>query len=248
MRLRAVVVLLVFVVGCHPSSPSVPTHRASSSVLPSSSAHAASLKGIQFVDVTQAAGIDFVHSIGDQELNNLVESVGGGAAFLDYDCDGWLDLYVVTGVHHKDLSHGSPLPFRPKNRLYHNRGDGTFEDVTTKMNVFNPTGRAMGVAAADYDGDGFTNLYVANDAMPKELYRNEGGKRFVEVAHETGVAFNNAGEGTASMMATWGDYDGDGLFDLFVPDNTFKSLYHNEGKGFFTDQSAAAGVAAASGQ
>lgn len=373
MRLRVLVVLLALGGGCRPSSRSVPTHRAASSVLPSSSAHAASLKGVQFVDVTQAAGIDFIHSIGDSELDNLVESVGGGAAFLDYDRDGWLDLYVVTGVHHQDLSHGAPPPFRPKNRLYRNRGDGTFEDVTdsagvglerysiavavgdydndgypdiyvccyygpnalfhnnrngtftevakqagvddahcsvaaaffdydndgnldlyvgnyitfdpaykyyyqpdafpgplsyggqpdvlyrnrgdgtfedvtTKMNVFNPTGRAMGVAAADYDGDGFTDLYVANDAMPKELYRNESGRRFVEVAHETGVAFNNAGEGTASMMATWGDYDGDGLLDLFVPDNTFKSLYHNEGKRFFTDQSAAAGVAAAGSQ
>jgi len=204
------------------------------------------------------------HNNGDETFSDVSRKAGVafsgcsvGAAFFDYDNDGDLDLYVANYIefdpqyqyYYQPDAFPGPLAYQGQaDILYRNRGDGSFEDVTAAAGLFDPAGRAMGVAAADYDGDGFMDLYVANDAMAKELYRNLGGQRFQEVAAESGVAFNEAGEGTASMMATWGDYDADGRFDLFVPDNSYKSLYRNEGGGLFADLSAAAGVAVASGQ
>ncbi|MGC8667432.1 MAG: CRTAC1 family protein [Chthonomonadales bacterium] len=174
------------------------------------------------------------------------------AVFFDYDNDGLLDLYVGNYLHY-DPAHREHLPAGeypgPQSYggepsvLYHNNGDGTFTDVTRRMGVYDPSGKAMGVSAADADGDGWVDLYQANDGLAKRLYHNDHGRRFVDVAQKAGVAFGSAGEKAASMMGAWADYDGDGLLDLFVTDDATKPLFHNEGRGVFQDLSAQAGVA-----
>jgi hypothetical protein len=325
-----------------------------------------------YQDITANSGIDFRHTIGDEELSNIVETVGGGAAFLDYDQDGYLDLYVVSGNYLEGFSQGKKpknssenqlyrnrrdgtfenvtsrsgtgdagysmgvsvadydndgmpdifvsnygpnvlyhnngdgtfsdvtvkagvggnecsvgcvwldydndgyldfyvgnyLEFDPEydlyyapdgfpgplayegqsDRLYHNLGDGTFEDVTEKMGVFRPEGRAMSVGANDYDNDGFMDIYVANDQTINFFHRNIQGNGFEDVGIMTGTAFNQSGEQTISMSVDFADYDGDGLVDLFVSDDSYCSLYQNKGNGVFSDMSHPSGIAIASGQ
>jgi hypothetical protein len=326
---------------------------------------------IRFTDVTRAAGLDFVHSFGDAQFSNLVEAVGSGAAWIDYDQDGHIDLYLATGRRHPGVNDGAPEPGHPRNRLFHNRGDGSFEDVTDRAGVgcegcysmglavgdydndgrpdihvanfgpnvlfrnlgngafrdetrragvghpgcsaaatwfdfdrdghldlyvgnyveFDPRyrtyyapdgfpgplayraqpdvfyrnrgdgtfedatarvglkgrGRAMGVTAADFDGDGFDDVYVTNDASENFLLRNVGGRRFENVALGQGVAFNGLGDQVASMAADVGDFDGDGRIDLFVSDNALSSLFRNQG-GDFAEVTAETGIARASAQ
>ena len=312
-------------------------------------------------------GLDFIHSIGDSELNNIVESSGGGAAFLDYDRDGYLDLYITSGTWIEGLSEGSQpeqmpgnhlyrnrrdgtfedvtkkadvggpwysmgitvgdfnndgypdifvsnygqnvllrndgngtftdiskragvdggqefsvgavwldydndgfldlyvgnyLNFDPeykyyyapdgfpgpmaydsqKDVLYHNKGDGTFEDVTESMGIADVDGRAMGVGAADYDEDGFMDIYVANDHTLNYLFHNEGGKKFTDRGTMTGTAFSQAGEATVSMSVDFADFNNDGLLDMFVSDDTYCSLYENEGNGLYRDKSYTSGL------
>ena len=328
----------------------------------------------QFVDVTASAGISFVHSIGDDELSNIVESSGAGCVFFDYDNDGDLDIYLVNGRYLEtvssargrhlagklknalyrnngdatftdvtekagvgdtgfgmaavaadydndgdrdlfvtnygrdslylnngdgtftdvtqkagvgselwslgasffdfdrdgllDLYVGGYLVFDPEYRnfyaaeafpgplsyrgqkdiLYRNKGDGTFEDVTRAAGVYSTKGRAMGVAACDIDDDGDEDLYVANDGMENYLYRNRGNGTFEEIALRTGTAFGQNGEATSAMGPEFGDFDGDGLIDLLVPDMGYGCLYRNTGKGFFEEKSAEMGIAAVLGQ
>jgi hypothetical protein len=328
----------------------------------------------QFVDVTASAGIGFVHSIGDNELSNIVESSGAGCVFFDYDNDGDIDIYLVNGryldtvssargrhlagklknslyrnngdatftdVTEKagvgdagfgmaavaadydndgdrdlfvtnygrdslylnngdgtftdvtakagvgselwslgasffdfdrdgllDLYVGGYLVFDPEYRnfyaaeafpgplsyqgqkdiLYRNKGDGTFEDVTRAAGVYSTRGRAMGLSACDIDDDGDEDLYVANDGMENYLYRNRGNGTFEEIALRTGTAFGQNGEATSAMGPEFGDYDGDGLIDLLVPDMGYGCLYRNTGKGLFEEKSAEMGIAAVLGQ
>jgi hypothetical protein len=328
----------------------------------------------QFVDVTESAGIGFVHSIGDDELSNIVESSGAGCVFFDFDDDGDLDIYLVNGRYLEtvssakgrhlagklknalyrndgdgsftdvtqaagvgdtgfgmaavaadydndgdrdlfvsnygrdtlyrnngdgtftditdtagvgselwsigasffdydrdgllDLYVGGYLLFDPeyrnyyaaeafpgplsyrgqKDTLYRNQGDGTFEDVTRKAGVYSPRGRAMGVTACDIDDDGHEDLFVANDGMENYLYRNRGNGTFEDIALRTGTAFGQNGEATSAMGPEFGDFDGDGLIDLLVPDMVYGCLYRNTGKGVFEEKSAEMGVAAVLGQ
>ncbi|MCK5134951.1 MAG: CRTAC1 family protein [Bacteroidales bacterium] len=327
-----------------------------------------------YQEIIKYSGIDFTHTIGDDHLSNLVESVGGGAVFLDYDQDGYLDLYLSNGnftenlsmnedhpphtssenrlyrnrgngtfedvtrkakvgdrgygmgmtvgdydndgypdiyvsnhgpniLYHNngdgtfsevtkkagvggnecsvgavwldydndgfvDLYVGNYIEFDPQYNyyyapdgfpgpmaydgqpdvLYHNLGDGTFEDVTQAMGVFNRDGRAMGVGAADYDNDGFVDIFVSNDHMINYLYHNEGGEKFEDRGIMSGVAFNQIGEATISMSVDFADYNNDGFLDLFVSDDVYCSLYKNEGSGVFTEMSYNAGIAVACGQ
>ncbi len=325
-----------------------------------------------FVDVTQPSGIGFVHDMGDNHLTNVIESVGGGCAFLDFNQNGLLDLYIANGSYHETVSSGDrprvlsrnalyenlgngrfrnitdqsrtgdtgysmgvtvgdfnnngypdiyvsnygpnvlyrnngdgtftdvtssagvagnessagavwldfnndglldlyvanyvefnpelnltyapdgypgPLNFKGQaDVLYRNNGNGTFTDVTEEMGLYNPAGRAMGVGSIDLDGDGYPDIFVANDAMANYFYRNEQGNGFRDVAVRTGLAFNRGGEATASMGVSFADFTGDGLIDLFVSDDSYNSLYQNQGGGLFRDVSFPSGIAIASGQ
>jgi hypothetical protein len=358
-------IVLLAIAGCNSNNKSSPTTE-------NELVNAPVANGDFFQDITENIGIDFKHSIGDEHLSNLVESVGGGAAFLDYDQDGFLDIYICNGAHLEGLSEGDKpkedlqnqlyrnlqngtyenvtqkagvgdkgygmgmtigdldnngypdiyvsnhgenvlyknngdgtfkdisknagvagsecsvgavwldynndgfidlyvgnyIKFDPEygyfyapdgfpgpmaydaqaDVLYQNNGDETFTDVTEEMGVFNIDGRAMGVGAADYDGDGFMDIFVANDHQINYMYKNNEGKGFVDKGIMSGVAFNQSGEATISMSVDFADYNNDGLLDLFVSDDSYCSLYKNQGNGVFTDMSYPSGIAVASGQ
>jgi hypothetical protein len=217
---------------------------------------APALSQICFTDVTKSAGINFVHTIGDDRMSNIVEASGVGCALLDFDGDGWLDIYLVNGVH---MAGVSDPDFADKqrlsqatDRLYRNRGDGTFEDVTEKAGIL-PGGYGMGVVTGDYNNDGKVDLYVSNFG-PNRLYKNLGNGQFEDVAARAGVDDRRFSVGVVFV-----DYDRDGDLDLYVgnylefdPDykvayesDTFpgpsayepqiNSLYRNNGDGTFTD-------------
>lgn len=180
-----------------------------------------------------------------------------GAAWLDYDNDGFLDIYVCNyldfdpNYKYYYAPDGFPGPMAynaQRDYLYHNNGDGTFEDVTVSMGIIDVDGRGMGVGAVDYDDDGFMDIYVANDQSLNYLWHNDGGKRFNDRGTMSGTAFSQAGEKTVSMSVDFADYNGDGLIDMFVSDDTYCSLYENLGKGVFADRSYPSGIAMAAGQ
>ena len=326
-----------------------------------------------FQEIGQEIGLDFIHSIGSDDMKNIVESVGGGAGFLDFDQDGYIDIYTCSGTwiegfsksekpgklpknhlyHNRqdgtfedvtekaevggpwysmgvtigdfnndgypdiyvsnygpntlyknngngtftdvtkramvggekecsvgavwldfdndgllDLYVGNYLDFDPDYKyyyapdgfpgplaydsqtdiLYHNKGDGTFENVTKKMGIVDIDGRAMGVGAADYDDDGFVDIYVANDHTVNYLWHNNGGKGFTDRGTMSGTGFSQSGEATVSMSVDFADYNGDELLDMFISDDNYCSLYKNLGNGLFSDQSYASGISVASGQ
>jgi len=326
-----------------------------------------------FLEVTKVSGVDFFHSFGDDEMSNIVEATGAGCAFLDYDNDGWMDVYLVNGGLLATVNEGSEgsrhvgvtnrlyrnnedgtftdmtegagcgdagygmgcvvgdvdndgdddlyVTNYGRNTLYRNHGDGTFSDVTVAAGVGDTlwsvgcalldadndgdldlyvgnyleydaeyrlfyaadrfpgplayagqrdtfyrnhgdgtfaeeteaagvanSGRAMGVIAGDYNGDGWTDIFVANDAMENYLYRNDGDGAFTDVALEAGVAFSASGDASSSMGGDFGDYDNDGDLDLLVPDMGFNNLYMNRGRDLFEDVTAYVGLAEVSGQ
>jgi hypothetical protein len=188
---------------------------------------------------------------------------GTSAAFGDYDRDGHLDLYVTNYVD-LDLNNLPKFGSTPfcryrgiavscgprgltgsRDRLYHNNGDGTFTDVTEAMNIDAGSYYGLGVIWADYDGDGWPDIYVANDSSPNLLYHNNQGKSFSEVAITAGVAFSSDGREQAGMGSDFGDYDNDGWPDLVKTNfsDDANNLYHNNGDGTFDDHAGAAGFA-----
>ena len=200
--------------------------------------------GARFSDVTAKAGV-----------------AGGGfstsAAFFDYDRDGKLDLFVANYVEwsvEKDLyctldgktkSYCTPESYQGQSpTLYHNRGDGTFEDVTKKAGLWNPSSKALGVTLLDYDGDGWLDVFLANDTQPNKLYRNGGDGTFKDVGTTAGVAFGETGVARAGMGADAADYDGSGKPSLVIGNfsNEMMGLYHNEGTGLFIDEAPSSAV------
>jgi hypothetical protein len=230
---------------------------------------------VVFDDVTKAAGLDkFLNKSGTPTKPTILETMGSGVALLDYDNDGWLDIYLLNGSTIAAIK-GEETP--PRAMLLHNNHDGTFTDVTEKAGVANERW-GFGVAVGDYDNDGWPDLYVANFGKNR-LYHNNHDGTFTDVAEKAGVAL-----GGWSTGPTWGDYDHDGLLDLFVPGYVkfdiehppiagqgsippnfcqFRGvpvmcgprglvgeqdhLFHNNGNGTFTDVSVKAGVADSNG-
>ncbi len=226
---------------------------------------------VVFKDVSRASGLaTWKYSGGTAAKALIVESLGGGVALLDYDNDGWLDIYLVNGMTYEALSGKAPSPHAA---LFHNNHDGTFTNVAEKAGVTNDRW-GVGVAVGDYDNDGWPDLYVTNVGRNR-LYHNNHDGTFTDVAEKAGVML-----GTWSTGPTFGDYDGDGKLDLFVPGYArydfndppvagsrwvvsnfcqFRGvsvfcgprglkgeqdhLFHNNGDGTFTDVSVKAGVA-----
>jgi hypothetical protein len=161
---------------------------------------------VRFEDITDTAGLTFVHYNGATEEKYVVECMGSGGGFFDYDSDGDLDIYLLNGA---------PLPGSvasdppPANKLYRNDGDGKFIDVTAASGV-GDTGYGMGLTAADIDNDGDVDLYVTNFG-PNVFYRNNGDGTFTDITEQTGTVSPDW-----SASAAFGDYDADGFLDLFV--------------------------------
>ena len=222
----------------------------------------------EFVDVTSSLGVQFQHAAPHTSKKYLLETMGSGVALFDYDNDARLDLFVVNGAEINDPSSPGTIPQKtgPKywNRLYHQKPDGTFQDVTEQAGL-QGAGYGMGVAVGDYDNDGFEDLFVAGYGG-NHLYHNNGNGTFTDVTDKAGVA-----GGGWSTSADWVDLDGDGLLDLVVvrylqwdfndiwcgerkqgyrsfchPDE-FQAIaplvYHNDGNGHFTDITKQAGFA-----
>jgi hypothetical protein len=166
-----------------------------------------------FEDVTASLGVHFLHQAPHSSRKYLLETMGSGVALFDYDNDGRLDLYLVNGAPFGDYVPKGTIPEKtdPKywNRLYHQRADGTFEDVTEKAGVAG-VGYGMGVAVGDYDNDGYEDLFVTS-LGGNHLYHNNGNGTFSDVTKQAGVG----GSGW-STSAAWVDLDGDGYLDLVV--------------------------------
>ena len=192
-----------------------------------------------FTDVTQKAGL-----AGPRELST-------SAAWVDYDKDGRLDLVVGNYVQWtpetdlyctldgKNKSYCTPESYKgTAARLWHNRGDGTFEDVTQKAGLGEPTSKTMGIAVLDYDNDGWPDLLFSNDTQPNKLYRNNGNGTFSEKGVIAGIAFSEDGVARAGMGVDAADYDHSGHPSVMITNfsNQMLSLYHNEGKGLFVDE------------
>ena len=208
------------------------------------------------------------HNNGDGTFTDVTAKAGVGAGgwsvsagFLDYDNDGHLDLFVTryldwTPEKSKTCGRVAEPMYCPPgefgevtNILYHNRGDGTFEDVSAVSGISTKPGRGLGVAFADYDGDGFTDIFVANDAIEQFLWHNNGNGTFTEVALDSGAALSSMGKKLSGMGVVFQDYDNDGLPDLIVTQLPHEPyvVFHNDGKGSFSAQELETGFGALSG-
>jgi hypothetical protein len=207
------------------------------------------------------------HNNGNGTFTDVTEKAGvaaGGwsasAGFVDYDNDGKLDLFVTRylawDTAHSKFCGGEirmycpPEEFPPvSNILYHNRGDGTFEDVSVSSGIAEKKGHGLGVAFADYDGDGFTDIFVANDVVEQFLFHNNGNGTFTGKALDAGVALNGDGKKISGMGVVFQDYDNDGLPDIIVTElpHQLDIVFHNDGHGIFSDQSTEAGFGLLSG-
>jgi hypothetical protein len=220
------------------------------------------------VYLTGLGGNHLLHNVGGGRFVDVTEKAGvadggfaTGAVFFDYDKDGFLDLFVghyVDWSAPKDLfctldgktkSYCTPESYHGQSpRLYHNRRDGTFEDVTEKAGLLDPRWKALGVAVLDFDSDGWPDLFVANDTQPNRLLHNNHNGTFTDVATAAGVAFSEAGVARAGMGADAADYDGSGHASIIIGNfsNQMMALYHNEGTGLFIDEAPTSALGSAS--
>jgi enediyne biosynthesis protein E4 len=224
--------------------------------------------GFQDIYVTGFGGNILYHNNGNGTFTDVTKKAGVGAAgwsasagFFDYDNDGKLDLFVTryldwnfkTNRYCGEKRPGYRAYCHPDNYdgmtniLYHNNGDGTFTDVSEKAGVANPRGKGLGVAFADYDGDGYTDIFVANDSVQCFLYHNNGNGTFSEVGLLAGVGYNEDGKTFAGMGVDFSDYDNDGLPDVVITDlsNERYILFRNNGDGSFRDATNQSGMGSA---
>ena len=214
--------------------------------------------------ITSVGANRLYHNNGNGTFTDVTDKAGVGSqfwsascAFGDIDNDGYVDLYVTNyvdfGVNnnkycvysgdtrvycHPNVYNGVP------DILYRNNGDGTFTDVSRAAGIYRPDGKGLGVVFGDYDGDGWIDIYVANDSTPNFLFHNKGKGVFEEVGLLAGVAVGGDGQALAGMGTDMGDVDGDGLLDIFVTnlDRQTHNLYRNLGKGLFADVTFESGV------
>ena len=177
-----------------------------------SGSSAAQLGAIRFEEIAAKSGLHFTTANCPTPKKNQIETMSGGVALLDYDRDGYLDVFLVNGAAIPSLQKESPAYW---NRLFHNNHDGTFADVTEKAGV-SGTGYGMGAAVGDYDNDGWPDLFVAN-VTGNQLFHNNGDGTFTDVTAKAGVGGALLdGRKMWSVGAGWFDYNNDGLLDLFV--------------------------------
>lgn len=225
--------------------------------------------GFDDVFVTALGQSRLFHNNGNGTFTDVTTSAGLGginefstsAAWVDYDRDGKLDLLVANyvqwtpqtdirctldGVH---KSYCTPESYKGSSaRLWHNLGNGKFEDVTKKAGLYDPTAKGLGIAVLDYNGDGWPDLLIANDTQPNKLYLNNANGTFTEKAIPAGIAFSEDGVARAGMGVDAADYDRSGRPSLIISNfsNQMMSLYHNEGNGLFVDEAPRSSVGRAS--
>jgi hypothetical protein len=220
--------------------------------------------GLDDIYITAIGGSHLFRNLGNGKFADVTSKAGladsgfpTGAAWVDYDHDGRLDLFVAHYVEWspatdqycsldgKNKSYCTPEAYKGQSaRLFHNLGNGRFEDVTKRAGLYDPSGKSLGIALIDYDNDGWTDLFLTNDTQANKLYRNNHDGTFSETGFAAGVAFSDAGRARAGMGTDAGDYDNSGRQSLVIGNFTNESisLYHNDGSGLFTDEATPAGL------
>src|SRR5438552_2629383 len=204
------------------------------------------------------SGISWVHHNGRSPEMYLPETVGAGCAFIDYDSDGKLDLFVCRFVDFDksknkfcgnresgDRYYCIPRVYDPMpSWLFHNNGDGTFTDASNESGISKSFGKAWGVVACDINNDGYMDLFVANDTVANFLFVNRGNGKFEEIGLQSNVGYSVEGRARSGMGADSADYDQDGWMDLFVTnvDQEMYSLYHNNRDETFDDMAIPYGI------
>jgi hypothetical protein len=220
--------------------------------------------GFDDIYMTALGGSHLFRNLGNGHFADVTAKAGvadsgfpTGAVWLDYDHDGRLDLFVAHYVEWslstdqtcsldgKHKSYCTPEAYKGQSaRLYHNLGNGRFEDVTRRAGLYDPSGKSLGIALIDYDQDGWLDLFLTNDTQANKLYRNNHDGTFSEAGFAAGVAFSDAGRARAGMGTDAADYDNSGRQSLVIGNftNESMSLYHNDGSGLFTDDAAISGI------
>ena len=220
--------------------------------------------GFQDIYITAVGTNHLFHNLRNGKFSDVTARAGvsdpgfsTSAMWFDYDKDGKLDLFVshyvdwsiekdqYCSLDGKKKSYCTPQAYKGQSStLFHNKGNGTFENVTKSAGLYDPTSKSLGIALLDYDNDGWLDLFVANDTEPNKLYRNNHDGTFTDVAVLAGVALSETGRARAGMGVDAADYDGSGGQGLIIGNftNESMSLYHNDGSGLFTDEAAASGI------
>lgn len=224
--------------------------------------------GFEDVYITALDGNHLFHNLGNGKFADVTARAGvkdpgfaTSAVWFDYDNDGKLDLFVLhyvdwsvatdqfCSLDGKSKSYCTPEAYKGQSAtLYHNKGNGIFEDVTKKAGLYDPSSKSLGVTLLDYDKDGWLDLFVTNDTQPNKLYHNNHNGTFTDAAFSAGVAFSDAGKARAGMGTDSSDYDQSGRESLVIGNFTNESmaLYHNDGSGLFSDRATDSDIATAS--
>jgi enediyne biosynthesis protein E4 len=220
--------------------------------------------GFDDLYLTTVGSNHLYHNLGNGKFADVTAKAGvadpgfsSSAIWFDYDNDGKLDLFVThyitwsietdqyCSLDNKNKSYCTPQTFKGESAtLFHNRGDGTFENVTQRAGLHDPTSKSLGVAMLDYDDDGWMDLFVSNDTEPNKLYHNNHNGTFTDAAILAGIALSDSGRVRAGMGTDAGDYDNSGRQGLLIGNFTNESmaLYRNDGSGLFTDEASTSGL------